>query len=166
MDTQKKYILNQDQVARKIKRLAFEIAERNIDGKIIYFAAIQEYGVVLARKIKEQLEKICSAEIRLLTVSLDKRNPDTVSVQPELPERNAVVILIDDVSSSGKTLLYAMQPFLATAPARIQTLVLVERTHKAFPLLVDYVGLSVATTLEEHIFVEVEGEKVSGAFMK
>ena len=166
MNVEKRYILNPGDVAHKIKRLAFEIAERNIAENIIYFAAIQENGAVLAQKIKKQLASICPLEIRLLTVSLDKRNPDTIEVQPQMPEKNAVIIMIDDVSSSGKTLLYAMQPFLTAAPKRIQTLVLVERTHKAFPLLVDYVGLSVATTLEEHIFVEVEGEDVSGAYMR
>lgn len=162
----KKYILNKDEVSRKIQRLAFEIAERNINEKLIYFAAIEANGVVLARKIKDQLKWICPAEILLLTISLDKRNPDKIEVQPVLPESNAIVVMIDDVSSSGKTLLYAMQPFLAAAPKRIQALVLVERTHKAFPLKVDYVGLSVATTLEEHIFVEVEGAEVTGAYMR
>jgi len=74
--------------------------------------------------------------------------------------------VIDDVAMSGKTLLYAMQPFLAFYPKKIQTLVLVERSHKAFPVKPDYVGLSIATTLQEHIYVETEGEVIKGAYLE
>lgn len=76
-----------------------------------------------------------------------------------------VIIVADDVVNSGKTLLYAIKPFLEFKPKKIQTLVLVERTHKAFPVTSDYVGLSIATTIQEHIIVEVEGEEINGAYM-
>jgi pyrimidine operon attenuation protein/uracil phosphoribosyltransferase len=77
-----------------------------------------------------------------------------------------VVILVDDVANSGKTLLYALKPFLSFHPRKIQTLVLVERTHKMFPVNSDYVGLSVATTLQENIIVEVSNGEVTGAWME
>ena len=70
------------------------------------------------------------------------------------------------VCNSGKTLLYALKPFIASQPKKIQTLVLVERTHTSFPVRPDYVGLSIATTIQEHIFVEVKGEEVIGAYLK
>jgi pyrimidine operon attenuation protein/uracil phosphoribosyltransferase len=76
------------------------------------------------------------------------------------------VILIDDVSNSGKTLLYAIKPFLNSSPKKIQTLVLVERSHNLFPVKPDYVGLSVATTLQEHIYVEVDKGRVKGAWLE
>ena len=96
-------------------------------------------------------------------MSLDKKNPKevTLSRQPDL--QNQVVILIDDVSNSGKTLLYAIKPFLDSNPKKIQTLVLVERSYNTFPVKPDYVGLSVATTLQEHIYVEVERESGEGS---
>ncbi|MEJ7769041.1 MAG: phosphoribosyltransferase family protein, partial [Chitinophagaceae bacterium] len=78
---------------------------------------------------------------------------------------DSVIILIDDVTNSGKTLLYALKPFLAHHPKKIQTLTLVERSHKLFPVSSDYVGISLATTLQEHIFVEVENGQVSGAYL-
>jgi pyrimidine operon attenuation protein/uracil phosphoribosyltransferase len=81
------------------------------------------------------------------------------------PKEDAVIILIDDVASSGKTMLYALKPFLEMQPKKIETLVLVERTHKTFPVKVDYVGLSVATTLQEHIYVEVTEGEITGAYM-
>ena len=59
-----------------------------------------------------------------------------------------------------------MQPLLQYYPRKIQTLALVERTHKLYPVHNDYVGLSVATTLHEHIYVEVQDNIVSGAWME
>ncbi|MET0243089.1 MAG: phosphoribosyltransferase family protein [Flavitalea sp.] len=77
-----------------------------------------------------------------------------------------VIILVDDVANSGKTLLYALKPFLEFHPKKIQIVVLVGRTHKSFPIQPDYVGLSLSTTFQEHIFVEVNGERVTGAWME
>ena len=76
-----------------------------------------------------------------------------------------VVIIVDDVVSSGKTLLYSVKPFLEFQPKKIQTLVLVERSYKSFPVRPDYVGLSISTTLLEHIFVEVKNDEVTGAYL-
>jgi pyrimidine operon attenuation protein/uracil phosphoribosyltransferase len=101
----------------------------------------------------------------LFELSLDKKNPGEIKLSGLPPEKEAVIILIDDVASSGKTMLYALKPLLEIHPKKIQTLVLVERTHKAFPVQVDYVGMSVATTLEEHIYVEVINGEISGAYM-
>jgi len=75
------------------------------------------------------------------------------------------IILIDDVANSGRTMLYALKPLLDQHPKKIQTLALVERTHKSFPVDVDYVGLSVSTTTDEHIEVEVENGEVLGAWL-
>ena len=76
-----------------------------------------------------------------------------------------MIVLVDDVANSGKTILYSLKPFLEFHPKKIQTLALVERTHKIFPVNLDYKGLSVATTLQEHIFVEVINEDVVGAYL-
>jgi pyrimidine operon attenuation protein/uracil phosphoribosyltransferase len=163
---EKKYILNKEQLDRKIRRLAFEIAERNFEVSEIYFVAIQDNGVTLARKIAQILSEISAIKIHMLELSLDKKYPVDVKVSSLPNEKEAVIILIDDVASSGKTMLYALKPFLEIHPKKIQTLVLVERTHKAFPVQVDYVGMSVATTLEEHIYVEVKDGDLTGAYME
>lgn len=163
--SEKKYILHKEQVARKIQRLAFEIAERNAEEKELCFIAIKENGVTLAEKIAKCLSEISAIHIHLFELSLDKKNPGEIKLSGLPPEKEAVIILIDDVASSGKTMLYALKPLLEIHPKKIQTLVLVERTHKAFPVQVDYVGMSVATTLEEHIYVEVTNGEISGAYM-
>jgi pyrimidine operon attenuation protein/uracil phosphoribosyltransferase len=162
----KKYILNKEQVARKIQRLAIEIAERNAEEKEIFFIAIKEHGVPLAKKIVQHLSAISNLQIQMFELVLDKKHPATIEISGLPPAKDAVIILIDDVASSGKTMLYALKPLLAIHPKKIQTLVLVERTHKAFPIKIDYVGLSVATTLEEHIYVEIQDHEITGAYME
>lgn len=162
----KNYILDAETANRKLERIAFQILEENESEKEIILAGIRLSGSVVARNIQQILSRICSIPTRLITVTLDKRNPTDIELSETFDFNDKVIILIDDVANSGKTLLYAMKPFLQFHPKKIQTLVLVERTHKSFPVHNDYVGLSVATTVQEHIFVEVEGENVGGAYLE
>ena len=162
----KNYILDKDLSARKIERMALEIAERNTDAENIVLAGIKDNGCIIAAKLLPLLQQTFTGTISTVSIHLDKRNPGEITVLPATSFNNVVVIIIDDVASSGKTLTYALKPFLQFHPKKIQTLVLVERTHKAFPVQADYVGLSVATTLQDHIYVEVEGTEVTGAWME
>jgi pyrimidine operon attenuation protein / uracil phosphoribosyltransferase len=163
---EKNYILSPEVAAKKLKRMAFEILENNFGETSFILAGIRESGTVIAETIQRLLTEIAGLQTELITVSLDKKNPTTVEISRPLDFKNKVVILIDDVSNSGKTLLYAIRPFLDTAPKKIQTLVLVERSYNAFPVKPDYVGLSVATTIQEHIYVEVEKGLVKGAWLE
>ena len=166
MVAQKKYILSKDVVEKKLRRMAYEILENNTDEKEIILAGIRESGSVVAKVIQQMLGEISSIKTELITITLDKKEPTDVSLSKTLDFNGKVIILIDDVSNSGKTLLYALKPFIVFLPKKIQTLVLVERTHTSFPVRPDYVGLSIATTIQEHIFVEVKGEEVEGAYLK
>lgn len=159
-------ILNEKIIEKKLQRMAFEILENNSGEGELILAGIRESGTVIAKNIQRLLEEISDYKTDLITLSLDKKYPGEVKLSKELPFDDKVIIVIDDVANSGRTLLYAMKPFLQFHPKKIQTLVLVERTHKAFPVKPDYVGLSVATTLQEHIYVESEGPKVSGAWLR
>jgi pyrimidine operon attenuation protein / uracil phosphoribosyltransferase len=161
----KNYILDADTAGRKLERIAYEILENNLDEKELILAGIRESGSVVARCIEQLLAKISSFNTTLITLTLDKKHPKEVQISKPMDFTGKVIIVIDDVANSGKTMLYAMKPFLEFHPKKIQTLALVERTHKAYPVSTDYVGLSVATTFQEHIYVEVEGEKVMGAYL-
>jgi pyrimidine operon attenuation protein/uracil phosphoribosyltransferase len=163
---ERNYILNQEVSQRKMLRMAYEILENNYEENELMLAGICESGSVIARNIQKLLHEIKNISTELLMVTLDKKLPEEVVLSKSISFENKVVILIDDVSNSGKTLLYALKSFLSSHPKKIQTLVLVERTHKAFPVKPDYVGLSVATTLQEHIYVEVEGDVVKGAWLE
>ena len=166
MATDKKYILSQEVVGKKLQRMAYEILENNIDEKEIILAGIRESGSVVAKVIQGMLAEISSIKTELITITLDKKEPTDVFLSRSIDLNGKVIILVDDVSNSGKTLLYALKPFIEFHPKKIQTLVLVERTHTSFPVRPDYVGLSIATTLQEHIFVEVKENEITGAYLK
>ncbi len=163
--TNRKYILNKEVAAKKLQRMAYEILENNIDEKKVILAGIPENGSVIAKTIQKILADISSLQTELISISLDKRQPKEIVLSKQMDFNNEVIIVIDDVVSSGKTLLYSLKPFLDYQPRKIQTLVLVERSYKNFPVRPDYVGLSISTTLQEHIFVEVDGNEVRGAYL-
>jgi pyrimidine operon attenuation protein / uracil phosphoribosyltransferase len=162
----KNYILTGEVAEKKLRRMAYEIVENNTDETGVILAGIREHGSVIAKCIQKILGEISSLKTELISLSLDKKMPKEIRLEPQIDFNNKVVILVDDVSNSGRTLTYALKPFLQSHPKKIQTLVLVERKHTAFPVQPDYVGLSVATTLQEHIYVEVEGDDVKGAWME
>lgn len=166
MEVEKKYILTKEVAEKKLRRMAFEIIENNIDEKEMILAGIRESGSVVARVIQKMLGEVSSIKTELITVTLDKKKPADVSLSKKIDFTDKVIVVIDDVSNSGKTLLYALKPFIEYHPKKIQTLVLVERTHTSFPVRPDYVGLSIATTIQDHIFVEVKDESIGGAYLQ
>ena len=166
MTTEKNYILDQAIAEKKLHRMALEIAENNMDEKNIVLAGIRESGSVVAKCIQQVLSDISNLKTELISIELDKRTPKEVTLSSKIDFNDKVIIVIDDVANSGKTLLYAMKPFLEFQPKKIQALVLVARSHNSFPIYPDYVGISIATTLQEHIYVEVSKDKVLGAYMK
>ena len=166
MSDTRNYILDAATAAKKLQRMAYEIVEQNMEeSQDLILAGIRENGVVLAHIIAGYLKEIFSGNVQVIEIELNKRQPEEIVLSKEPEFSNAVIILIDDVTNSGKTLLYALKPFLDWHPKKIQTLTLVERSHKMFPVKSDYVGISLATTLQDHIFVEVEGEVVLGAYL-
>jgi pyrimidine operon attenuation protein/uracil phosphoribosyltransferase len=162
----KNYILDQSTADRKLRRMALEIIENNAEEKSLILAGIRESGSVVARCIQQYIAEISPVKTELITITLDKREPKDITLSQTMDFNNKVIIVIDDVANSGKTLLYALKPFLNDHPRKIQSLVLISRSHNSFPVCPDFVGLSIATTLQEHIYVEVDGGKVVGAFMK
>src|SRR5579859_3266154 len=164
----KNYILTQPVAEKKLRRMAYEILENNAGEQQLILAGIRESGSIIARNIQRHLQEIAGDRpaTRLISIHLDKKKPDTVTLSESLPFDDQVIIIIDDVAMSGKTLLYAMKPFLDYHPRKIESLVLVERSHKAFPVQPDYKGLSLSTTLQEHIYVEVDGDQVKGAWLE
>lgn len=162
----KKYILDKSTAYKKLERMAYEIVEENMDEPEIILAGIRVSGSVVAKTVQSLLTKISSIKTELITLDLDKKKPGEVKLSKSIDFNDRVIIIIDDVANSGKTMLYAIKPFLQFHPRKIQTLALVERTHKAFPINTDFKGLSVATTIQEHIYVEVEGDEVVGVYME
>lgn len=162
---EKKYILDQETTLRKLKRLAYEIVERNYSEQQLFFAGIRQSGMTVARLLAKEVMAISNIHVELVEIIMDKKNPSEVFLDREIGFNHESILVIDDVANSGKVMLYALKPFLQFQPKQIQTLVLVERTHKTFPIQPDYVGLSIATTLEEHIYVELTEDAITGAYL-
>ena len=145
-------IADAEKVYQKIKRIAFEIAEDNYDETEIVLAGICKAteGYVFAELLFKELSKISKAHILLTHIELDKNDPGNSVVELNLTEEE---IVVDDVANTGRTILYAIKPLLSYSPKKIRNAVLVERKHKLFPVSPDYVGLSLSTTIHEHIKV-------------
>ncbi|ANH83778.1 phosphoribosyltransferase [Niabella ginsenosidivorans] len=149
-----------------MQRLALELIENNLDEQELILVGIEENGLVLAKNIRQLMKQSAAIQTELITLKLNKKKPEAVTLSKEMDFTDKVIVLIDDVTNSGKTLLYALKPFLNAHPRKIQTLVLVERTHTLYPITADYKGISLATTLQDHIYVEIDGDKVTGAYLK
>ena len=158
-------ILDATAVQRKLRRMAFQVAENNHTESSLIVAGITGNGRVVAQNLVQQLQAIVSMPIQLLTIQLNKKEPREVSVDPVVDFNEQNIIVVDDVANTGKTMLYALKPFLHHYPKKIQTLVLVERSHKLFSIQPDYVGLTITTTLQEHITVTAEGASITGAWL-
>jgi pyrimidine operon attenuation protein/uracil phosphoribosyltransferase len=148
-------ILDKTQIQQKINRIAYQILEDNLNEKEIVLAGIWDRGYKLALRLQQKLQEISELKVIMLRVDLEKQNSKLVA-KTDLDEsrwRNKVVILVDDVLNSGKTLAYGLGVFLNTPHKKIRTVVLVDRSHKIFPIATDFVGLKMATVLKEHVDV-------------
>ena len=155
-------ILTHQQIQHKIRRIAYQIYESNVDEEKIIIAGIDGGGLKFAKKIQKILEEITSAEIILCKVSMDKSNPLKSGVKTSITEedyKNEAVVLVDDVLNSGTTLIYGVQHFLKTPLKRLKTAVLVNRNHKKYPVKADFKGISLSTSLQEHVEVVFESRK-------
>ncbi|MES2458282.1 MAG: phosphoribosyltransferase family protein [Bacteroidota bacterium] len=156
-------ILDKKQIQQKINRIAYQILEDNLDEKEIVLAGIWDRGYKLALRLKKVLSKISDLKIIMLKIDLDRLSSKLIA-NTDLDEsqwRDKVIILVDDVLNSGKTLAYGLGVFLNTPHKKIRTVVLVDRSHKIFPIATDFVGMQLATILKEHVDVvmDVEGEE-------
>jgi len=152
----KTLILTGKQIEQKINRIAYEIYENNYTEKEIIIAGIVDNGYILAKRIAAVLQKISAIKIVLTEVFVDKEDPAAHEIKIALSDKelkNKVIVLVDDVLNSGKTLIFGAKPFLSSPVKRLTTVVLVDRGHNRYPIKADFVGLSLSTTLQEHITV-------------
>ncbi|KAA5536581.1 phosphoribosyltransferase [Taibaiella lutea] len=160
-------ILSAAQIEQKLRRMAFEIWEKNHEEKEIFIIGIEETGAAVASKIAQILKEISSLKVNLSSIKINKKSPLSDSIELEKIELNKkTVILVDDVANSGKTLLYALKPLMDFEPTKIQVAVLVDRKHKNFPVTPDIIGHSVATTIQENIIVNYKNGVFTGAHLE
>ncbi len=167
--TTHRQILTSLQTRQKIRRIAFEIYEQNFEEKEIILAGIVGEGYEFAKALTQELRSISPIEVKLIELRFDKTTNqqseihfDDASVQVE----NQVVVVVDDVLNTGRTLAFALEPFLKVQMKKVQVAVIVDREHHKFPISADYVGYSLSTTISERVEVILSRSADEGVYLK
>jgi len=162
-------ILNHQQIKHKINRLAYQILENNFQTKKLIFAGINNNGLAFAKKLKQVYDKIAKHKSELAAIKLNPASPtsEEITFNIDIKTLNKKsIIIVDDVANTGRTIFYATKPLMEYIPKQVEVAVLVDRKHKTFPIKVDYVGLSLATTLKENIKVDISKAKDMSAHLE
>ncbi len=155
----KTLILNSRQIEQKINRMSYEIYENNYGEKEVVLAGIAPNGYALAQRIGKVLEEISPLKVKLVKLVVDKKDPYDAKVKASTEVKNTddkTIVVVDDVLNSGKTMMYGVKHFMGSPVKRIATAVLVDRDHTRYPIKADFAGISLSTTLKEHVSVELE----------
>lgn len=160
MTVKNNVILNHSEIIHKIRRIAFQIYESNVNETEVILAGIDKNGYVLAEKLKIELQNISDITPVLCKVCIDKKSPwlDITTSISEMDYKNKSLVLIDDVLNSGTTLIYGVKHFLNVPLKQFKTAVLVNRNHKKYPVKADFKGISLSTSLNEHVQVSLESD--------
>jgi len=153
-------ILDKKQIQQKIDRIAFQILEDNFDEKEIILAGIVPRGNKLAKRLKKVIEKISDLNVSVLNIELEKES-SSLNAKTDLSVdqcANKVIIVVDDVLNSGRTLVYGLGLFLNIPTKKVRTVVLVDRSHKLFPIHTDFVGIELSTVSQEHVSVILDND--------
>jgi pyrimidine operon attenuation protein/uracil phosphoribosyltransferase len=153
----KTLILDHDKITQKVNRIAYQIFEDNYTEKEIIMAGIAPKGFQFAKLLSETLENISKIKIQLVELKINKDSPIDSKIELSINEKdlsNKVIIVVDDVLNSGRTLIYGVNYFLNGPIKKLSTAVLVNRNHRRFPIHADYVGTSLSTTLQDHVEVK------------
>jgi len=166
MTDTKNIILTTQQIAQKTRRIAFQILESNSNEKEVIIVGIVGNGYIFAEKIVADLNKISEIKTTICKVTINKKNPldpITTSLNEEA-YKNKSIVLVDDVLNSGATLIYGIKHFLNVPLKRFKTAVLVNRNHKKYPVKADFKGISLSTSIKEHVTVAFD-KKEATAFL-
>jgi len=166
MSKERVLILDKEQIDRKLHRMAYELWEHNSEETSITMIGIENGGIILAENLAKLLREISPIEVRVQSISINKKNPLNHAIDVDHDLNGRSIVLVDDVANSGKTILYSLQSLLSYNLKKVSVAVLVDRKHKSFPISSDIVGHTLATTLQEHIEVEVDGNEIIAAYLQ
>jgi pyrimidine operon attenuation protein/uracil phosphoribosyltransferase len=161
-------ILDAQKIELKLDRMAFQALEMTYDKDHIVILGIAPGGVTLAKKLMEKIKQYDGKKsIEFSSIHINKTEPlkEEIKLNDNLDLSGKTILIVDDVGNTGRTLFYALKPLTSYIPDKIIVVVLVDRAHKAFPINADIVGFPMATTYNEHIIVQFDGEQVEGAYL-
>ena len=168
MESTDNQILNHTQVLQKIRRIAFEIYENNFEETQIVIAGIKGQGHAFAKKLALAINEISSIEATAVLIDVHKDVTYDSPVEFDCDERfleHKTIVVVDDVLNTGRTFAYCLSPFLSIPVKRIQVAVMVDRNYRRFPILADYVGYQLSTTLNDYVSVVLDNEEEMGVFL-
>ena len=161
MSDKKILVLDRTQIQQKITRMAYQIWEDNLEESDLIIAGIIDSGYLLAERLQKELERISGIKVTLMKITLDK-DSSHLEAATDVPVEsciNKVVVLVDDVLNSGRTVAYGLGVFLDIPLKKLRTAVLVNRSHRKFPVSPDFTGLDLATIIKEHVDVVLSGDE-------
>lgn len=159
-------VLDKEKIGHILRRMAYEIWERNSEEKEIVLMGIERGGKILADNLVGILEEISPIKIVSIPITINKKNPLNYALDVKENLNGRSIILVDDVVNSGKTIMYSLHSVLSFDLKKVMVAVLVDRKHKSFPIASDIVGHTIATTLQEHIEVETKGKEIMAVYLE
>ena len=154
----KNIVLDSHDIINKIRRISFEIIEKNIDEKEIYLIGVLPNGKYLSKIINSNIKENSGIKVNLHFIDIDKKNLSIKEISFESATdkiKNKVIVLVDDVMNSASTLMYSINEILKYQPKEIQVAVLIERYYKSFPITPNFRGLELSTSKSEHVQVDL-----------
>ena len=154
--SEERVILDDVAINRALMRIAHEVVERNPDPSLLYLVAIPNGGIPLSRRLARNLAEIADLEVptgvldtTLYRDDLMSRNTRPRLRRTEMPSAvdDRVVILVDDVAFTGRTVRAAMDALIDFGrPKIVQVVAWVDRGHRELPIKIDYVGKNIPTS--------------------
>lgn len=162
----KNLIFNNKDIHNKIKRISLEVYEEVFNDKKLTVFGISKNGYEIAKKIKNFLEEYTNLEINIYKIDILKRDKsDEIKIEEKYEINNSTVLLVDDVMQSGKTLQFVISNLIKFNPSKIKTSVIVNRDQTLFPVKVDFSGVKLSTSVNEHVNFIVDEKKEFSVFL-
>jgi len=162
----KNLIFNNKDIHNKIKRISLEVYEEVFNDKKLTVFGISKNGYEIAKKIKNFLEEYTNLEINIYKIDILKRDKsDEIKIEEKYEINNSTVLLVDDVMQSGKTLQFVISNLIKFNPSKIKTSVIVNRDQTLFPVKIDFSGVKLSTSVNEHVNFIVDEKKEFSVFL-
>lgn len=154
-------VLTKTQIDQKITRLAHQIIENSYGEHQIFIGGICGNGTILAKALSEIIKLNSDLDVTNFEINLHKDQPlqhdILLNIQTDLL-KDSFIVLVDDVLNSGKTMQYALMKLLEKPVKAIKTVSLVDRRHRRFPIKADFVGITLTTTIQERVEMDLTQE--------
>jgi pyrimidine operon attenuation protein/uracil phosphoribosyltransferase len=161
-----KVVIESEQFEKTLKRLTHEILERNDDMSNVVLVGIKHKGTPIARYLAQMIKQIDGTDVEVDEIDIishrddDKKAPEAVANFSK-PVNGKVVILVDDVLYTGRSVRAAMDAVIDLGrPAKIELAILVDRGHRELPIRADFVGKNIPTARTESVVVDFNNKQV------